>query len=85
LTGADDIATWNFAMKSMAQSKQVIPAFEPKAPDAIMAELWRTKQRINAEAGYDIDKLLARVKQAEQVNLGSNNSQTPQVASVNGA
>ena len=55
-------------MKSVAQSKQSIPAFTPKAPDAIMAELWRTKQRINAEAGYDIDKLLARVKrQSKQV------------------
>jgi hypothetical protein len=49
-------------MKSTAKTTQVIPAFVPKAPDAIMAELWNTKQRINAEAGYDIDKLLARVK-----------------------
>jgi hypothetical protein len=69
----------------MTQSRQVIPAFEPKAPDAIMAELWRTKQRINAEAGYDIDKLLARVKRSEQVNLGSNNFKAPQAASGNGA
>jgi hypothetical protein len=53
----------------MAQSKQVIPAFEPKAPDAIMAKLWRTKQRINAEAGYDIDRLLARVKREQQLYL----------------
>ena len=49
-------------MKSVAQAKQPVPAFVPKAPDAIMAELWSTKQRITAEAGYDIDKLLARVK-----------------------
>lgn len=56
-------------MKSTTQHKQVIPAYEPKAPDAIMAELWRTKQRINAEAGYDIDKLLARVKREEKLNL----------------
>lgn len=49
-------------MKSVAQAIQPVPAFVPKAPDAIMAELWRTKQRINAEAGYDIDKLLARAR-----------------------
>ena len=52
-------------MKSVAQSIQPVPAFVPKAPDAIMAELWSTKQRINAEAGYDIDKLLARVKREQ--------------------
>ncbi len=49
-------------MKVVAKPAQPVPAFVPKAPDAIMAELWRTKQRINAQAGYDIDKLLARVK-----------------------
>lgn len=52
-------------MKSVAQANQPIPVFVPKAPDAIMAELWSTKQRINAEAGYDIDKLLARVKRVQ--------------------
>lgn len=52
-------------MKSVAQSIQPVPAFVPKAPDAIMAEIWSTKQRINAEAGYDIDKLLARVKREQ--------------------
>lgn len=52
-------------MKSVVQSIHPVPAFVPKAPDAIMAELWSTKQRINAEAGYDIDKLLARVKREQ--------------------
>lgn len=52
-------------MKSVAQSIHPVPAFVPKAPDAIMAELWSTKQRINAEAGYDIDKLLARVRREQ--------------------
>lgn len=52
-------------MKSDVQSIQPVPAFVPKAPDAIVAELWSTKQRINAEAGYDIDKLLARVKREQ--------------------
>ncbi len=52
-------------MKSVDQANQPVPAFVPKAPDAIMAELWSTKQRINAEAGYDIDKLLARVKRVQ--------------------
>lgn len=52
-------------MKSVAQANQPVLAFVPKAPDAIMAELWSTKQRINAEAGYDIDKLLARVKREQ--------------------
>ena len=49
-------------MKVIAKPIQTVPAFVPKAPDAIMAELWSTKQRINAQADYDIDKLLARVK-----------------------
>ncbi|OIQ75780.1 hypothetical protein GALL_425500 [mine drainage metagenome] len=57
------------------------PAFEPKAPDAIMAELWRTKQRINAEAGYDIDKLLARVKREQKHNLTTHDLKMPQTAS----
>ena len=52
-------------MKFVAHPDQAVPAFVPKAPDAIMAELWSTKQRINAEAGYDIDKLLARVKREQ--------------------
>jgi len=72
-------------MKSLAQSRQVIPAFEPKAPDAIMAELWRTKQRINAEADYDIDKLLARVRREQKLNLSTQNIQVPQAASRHGA
>ena len=52
-------------MKSVTQENQPVAAFVPKAPDAIMAEIWSTKQRINAEAGYDIDKLLARVKREQ--------------------
>jgi len=71
-------------MKSMAQSKQVIPAFEPKAPDAIMAELWRNKQRINAEAGYDIDKLLARVKREQTLNLTTQDLKVPLATSRHG-
>ena len=53
-------------MKSVAQSIHPVPAFVPKALDAIMAEIWSTKQRINAEAGYDIDKLLARAKREQR-------------------
>jgi hypothetical protein len=52
------------------KSKSPVPAFVPKAPDAIMAEVWRIKQQINAEADYDIDKLLARVKR-QKAGLGS--------------
>lgn len=52
-------------MKSVTQENQPVAAFVPKAPDAIMAELWSTKQRINAEAGYDIDNLLERVKREQ--------------------
>ena len=72
-------------MKSLAQSRQVIPAFEPKAPDAIMAELWRTKQRINAEADYDIDKLLARVRREQKLNLTTQDLKVPLAASRHGA
>lgn len=68
-------------MKSTTQPKQVIPAYQPKAPDAIMAELWRTKQRINAEAGYDIDKLLARVKREQKRHLMPHAFPTPLNAS----
>ncbi len=55
-------------MKSVAQPTQTVPAFAPKAPDAIMAELWLTKRRLNAEADYDIDKLLARVKEEQKIS-----------------
>jgi len=67
-------------MKSVAQANQPVPAFVPKAPDAIMAELWSTKQRINAEAGYDIDKLLARVKREQ----GSTTTLRTKVAACSG-
>jgi hypothetical protein len=67
-------------MKSVAQANQPIPAFVPKAPDAIMAELWRTKQRINAEAGYDIDKLLARVKLGQGQTIGPRTKVVPRSA-----
>lgn len=49
-------------MKLSAKTNRQVPAFEPKAPDAIMADLWRTKRLINAQADYDVDKLLARVR-----------------------
>lgn len=52
-------------MKSVVQANQPVPVFVPKAPDAIMAELWSTKQRIDAEARYDIDKLQAWAKREQ--------------------
>ncbi len=55
-------------MKPVAQPTPTVPAFIPKAPDAIMAELWQTKRRLNAEADYDIDKLLARVKKDQEIS-----------------
>ena len=39
--------------------REVIAAYVPKAPDAIMAELWRVKAKLNADAGYDVDRLIA--------------------------
>jgi len=53
-------------LKTVAQNIQTVPAFVPKAPDLLMAEVWRTKQRLNAEADYDIDKLLARLKREKR-------------------
>lgn len=37
-----------------------------RAPDSIMSELWSVKARMNAEAGYDVDRLLSNVKQLAQ-------------------
>jgi hypothetical protein len=42
--------------------REVIAAFVPKAPDAIMAELWRVKAKLNADAGYDVDRLIANAR-----------------------
>lgn len=67
-------------MKSVVQANQPIPAFVPKAPDAIMAELWSTKQRINAEAGYDIDKLLARAKRGQGQTIAPRTKAVPRTA-----
>lgn len=36
----------------------VVPAYVPKAPDAIMAELWAFKRQANADAHYVVRKLL---------------------------
>jgi hypothetical protein len=38
-----------------------VPAYIPKAPDAIMAELWAFKRQANADAQYDVRKLLQRI------------------------
>lgn len=38
-----------------------VPAYVPKAPDAIMAELWAFKRQANADAQYDVRKLLQRI------------------------
>jgi hypothetical protein len=38
-----------------------VPAYVPKAPDAIMAELWAFKRQANADAQYDVRKLLQHI------------------------
>lgn len=43
-----------------------VPAYVPKAPDAIMAELWAFKRQANAAADYDIKKLLKRIERETQ-------------------
>jgi len=48
---------------------------------ATSAELWRTKQRINTEAGYDIDKLLARVRSEQKFYSTPHDFKTPLTAS----
>jgi hypothetical protein len=54
-------------MKTTAKvdRKAEIPVkpFVRKAPDAIMAEVWRIKAQINAEAGYSVEKILERARQ----------------------
>jgi hypothetical protein len=40
-----------------------VKPFVRKAPDAIMAEVWRIKAQINAEAGYSVEKILERARQ----------------------
>jgi hypothetical protein len=37
----------------------------PKAPDPIIAEVWETKRRINADAGYDIGRLIEMTSSKE--------------------
>jgi len=49
------------ATKLHAQNT-VVPAYVPKAPDAIMAELWAFKRQANADAHYDVRTLLQRIK-----------------------
>jgi hypothetical protein len=62
-------------MKNTAKidKKAAIPVrpFVRKAPDAIMAEVWRIKAQINAEAGYSVEKILERARQcaAQQGSL----------------
>lgn len=46
--------------------KSVVPAYVPKAPDAIMAELWAVKRQANADANYDIRTLLQRIVRETQ-------------------
>jgi len=43
-----------------------VPAYVPKAPDAIMAELWAFKRQANAAANYDIRRLLKRIERETQ-------------------
>jgi len=43
-----------------------VPAYVPKAPDAIMAERWAFKRQTNAAADYDIRKLLKRIVRETQ-------------------
>lgn len=45
---------------------KTVPAYIPKAPDAIMAELWVFKRQANAAADYDIKKLLKRIERETQ-------------------
>ena len=35
---------------------------EPRQPSAILAELWAVKAKLNAEAAYDMDNLIAIVR-----------------------
>lgn len=44
----------------------VVPAYVPKAPDAIMAELWAFKRQANADAHYDVRTLLQRIARETQ-------------------
>lgn len=46
-----------------------VPAYIPKAPDAIMAELWAFKRQANAAADYDINKLLKRIERETQAKI----------------
>lgn len=43
-----------------------VPAYAPKAPDAIMAELWAFRRQANAAANYNVKKLLRRIERETQ-------------------
>ena len=55
------------AAKKVAKSslEAVVPAYIPRARDAIMQELWDVKARLNAEAGYSAANIVARVRASE--------------------
>jgi hypothetical protein len=55
----------------------VVPAYVPKAPDAIMAELWAFKRQANADAQYDVRALLQRIAR-ETENKRPNSGSEPQ-------
>lgn len=54
------------AMTATKFRNKTVPAYIPKAPDAIMAELWVFKRQANAAADYDIKKLLKRIERETQ-------------------
>jgi endo-alpha-1,4-polygalactosaminidase (GH114 family) len=49
--------------KAAQKVKVEFPVFTRKAPDAIMADVWRIKAQLNAEAGYSVDKIVQRARQ----------------------
>jgi hypothetical protein len=48
--------------KASKNIPKAIAAYVPRAPDAIMAELWRVKAKLNTDAGYDVDRLIANAR-----------------------
>lgn len=62
-----------YATQNTPSNSAPIPsaATPRRAPDSIMAELWAVKARMNAEAGYDVDRLLANVHRMAQQSRGA--------------
>jgi hypothetical protein len=61
--------TRTIATNSMSHDAPRQP--QRKAPDSIMAELWRVKAQINARADYSVEKILDNAREAAKARVNA--------------